>query len=86
MVIPADFAAVSILASPMAIKPRMDFTEEVPTLVDAPFSVAVKGALTSEYKNPVTGDETNAQLEKKTVTSKRAKNFFIVKHFNLLKI
>jgi len=47
LVIPALLQAVSILASPVAISPKMDVAEAFPILLEEVFDVAVIGAFTS---------------------------------------
>lgn len=53
LVIPADFAAVSMLASPTETSQNTDIASACPTLVDAEFPVAAKGHFTSVYQAPV---------------------------------
>src|SRR4051812_22336723 len=61
MVIPPLRRAASMLASPVAIKPRMDVAQAWPMRLPAWLEVAATPDFTSVYQTPITGDLAVAQ-------------------------
>lgn len=81
---PADLAAASILASPVAAIPKIEVASAFPTLVELALPVAAIGDFTSVKITPDNGLDTVAQLDiNKAAPAINAKvfNFFNLKWF-----